>query len=185
MPLTKLLTPAGKRSLSYFLIQRRQPNPRLCQVTPIEFNRLRNFITYPGLTPVILDLLRNPVVAVGSLKSEELYPLFKTRSIVKISTLTSKALRINNSESEMNVICLYKIGLILTPGEVKSWTKGIRKLTSSRHKNILLRIVHGDIFSNERLHRFGLVDSPTCKNCQELIEDRHHRILRCPKAEQA
>ena len=66
-----------------------------------------------------------------------------------------------------------------------SWTIKLRKLTSTRHKNVLLRAMHGDVFSNERLYRFGLRDSPACANCQEQLETVQHRLVECPKAREA
>ena len=86
---------------------------------------------------------------------------------------------------EEQIICLYKAGLALTPGEVLAWTKRIKKLTSTRHRNIILRVAHGDIFSNERLFRFGLANDPKCLNCPEPIETIKHRLIECPKAREA
>ena len=42
--------------------------------------------------------------------------------------------------------------------------------------------MHGDIFSNSRLNKFGLRDSSACLNCLEPIETIQHRIVECPKA---
>ena len=56
------------------------------------------------------------------------------------------------------------------------------KLTSTRHKNIILRLSHGDIYSNDRLYRFGLIDSPRCSQCSEPCETITHRIIECPIA---
>ena len=50
---------------------------------------------------------------------------------------------------------------------------------------MLLRVAHGDVFSNGRLHRFGLRDSSNCSNCPEANESPTHRILDCPKARRA
>ena len=61
-------------------------------------------------------------------------------------------------------------------------TRRVKKLTSVRHKNIIMRVAHGDIYSNERLFRFGLIDNPKCSNCNEAVESRKHRLLECPKA---
>ena len=80
------------------------------------------------------------------------------------------------------MINVFKIGALLTPGELRSWTLRVRKLTSVRHRNILLRVAHGDIFSNSRLNKFGLRDSPACTNCQEQLETIQHRVRDCPKA---
>ena len=74
----------------------------------------------------------------------------------------------------------FKIGPVLTHGELCSWTHRLKRLTSVRHKNILLRLAHGDIFSNSRLHKFGLRASPACANCQEQVDTIHHRVRECP-----
>ena len=83
------------------------------------------------------------------------------------------------------MICIYKSGIILDPGELAAWTLQMRKLTSTRHKNVPLRVAHGDVFSNERLHRFGLRDSPNCSNCNEVNESPLHRVMMCPSARKA
>ena len=75
--------------------------------------------------------------------------------------------------------------MILDPGEVGAWTNRLRNLTSTRHRNILLRTAHGDIFSNLRLFRFGLKDNPGCSNCPEAFETIMHRLCDCPKAVEA
>ena len=80
------------------------------------------------------------------------------------------------------MICVYKSGLILTPGELAAWTRQLRHLTSTRHKNVILRVAHGDVYSNERLQRFGLRDSAGCANCDEPNESPHHRVVSCQAA---
>ena len=183
--LINLLTPQGKQSVSYFLIHRRQRDATIGQVTVQELQSVNRFLIYPDLGPLLMDLLNRQLatgIVHGSMPTKEIYPLRKLRTVVKISQLSSKALRTNRYEDETNVICVYKQDLILDPGEVKSWTGSIRRLTSTRHKNILLRIAHGDIYSNDRLFRFGLLDNPKCKNCPALVENRIHRLVECPKA---
>ena len=116
--------------------------------------------------------------------AEEAIPL-KNNTIKRVSTLTSRDLRQQCSTEGQNVISTLKIGPVLTLGELSSWTGKLKRLTSVRHKNILLRLAHGDIFSNSRLHKFGLRDSPACANCQEQVENIHHRVRECPKAIEA
>ena len=99
-----------------------------------------------------------------------------------ISKMTTKCFRLTQTSDEDKVICLYKLGLVLDPGEVLAWTSKIRKLTGTRHKNILLRVVHGDIFSNARLHKFRLRDTSACANCPDPVETILHRITDCPRA---
>ena len=73
----------------------------------------------------------------------------------------------------------FKIGLYLTIAESLSWCKKISVLTSIRHRNILLRVAHGEIYTKEKLARFGLSDSPTCPRCN-AIENLQHKIKDCP-----
>ena len=73
----------------------------------------------------------------------------------------------------------------MAPGEVLAWTGRLKKLTSTRHKNIILRVVHGDIFSNERLMRFGLRQEASCPNCAEPNESIPHKIKECRGAAEA
>ena len=58
-------------------------------------------------------------------------------------------------------------------------------MTSTRHKNVLLRAIHGDIFSNGRMFRFGLIPDPKCLNCHDQSESSLHRLIECPKAAEA
>ena len=96
----------------------------------------------------------------------------------ELSTLSSKEIRLNRNESE--VICVFKCGLILTQIETINYMEKIRKLTCVRQKNTLLRCLHGDIYTNERLHRFGLNDNPNCTFCNHL-DTLDHRLNECPR----
>ena len=185
--LKELLTAAGKQSLAYFNIHRRAPNPRISDLTIREFQYIERFLKYRQLSNLISQLIVQPQVArlvQGSIESNEMFPL-KSCQLVKLSTLSSKQIRLNMINEEQHLICIYKIGTILTPGEVLSWTSRLKKLTSTRHRNILLRVVHGDIFSNSRLARFGLRQEANCQNCQEPNETILHRIIECSVARAA
>ena len=103
----------------------------------------------------------------------------------RLTTLSSKDLRLSRSSDEDSMINVYKIGLILDPGELICWTNRLKKLTSIRHRNLILRVAHGDIFSNSRLCKFGLRDSSNCQNCDEPVETIRHRLLDCAKAREA
>ena len=45
--------------------------------------------------------------------------------------------------------------------------------------------MHGDIFSNSRLERFGLRQDSKCANCPEQVETIIHKVSTCPKAIEA
>ena len=107
---------------------------------------------------------------------EDLTLYLASNSLVQLNTLTSKQIR--QARHKPDPICIYKFGPILTPSEVINWGSRIKKLTSTRQKNTLLRVAHGEIYSRERLHRFRLTESPNCPNC-DLIETTQHKIYDC------
>ena len=184
--LSNLLTRNGQQSLQYFAIHRRVPRSEIGQLTMREFLSVSRFLKYRELGDVIGEILRVPLnlPAAQRIPQNDLYPL-KGHQLVKLMTLSSKQIRLNRISMEDSIICVYKTGLLLAPGEVLAWTKGLRKLTSTRHKNIILRLVHGDIFSNARLACFGLIPDSSCPNCNERSESILHKILECPVAVEA
>ena len=148
-----------------------------------ELSNLERFITSPNTLRVVRALVNSHLRPVLTTDKKDLYVTNseKTRSI---STMSSRDIRGQQTDEDDKLICLYKIGMVLNQGEVLSWTTKVRKLTSVRHKNILLRVAHGDIFSNARLHRFRLRDNPSCFNCAEPLESILHRITDCPRAQE-
>ena len=184
-PLKAILKPAGCRSLPYFVLNRVYPNPTVSQMDGANLRLLGNHLIYPELRRIISEYIGRAIrMAPVGIPVDQAYPI-KNMSLVNISGVTSKNLRLNRTNDEDNIICLYKVGVALTPGEVLTWTKRIKKLTSTRHRNVILRVAHGDIFSNDRLFRFGLIDDPKCLNCPEPVETISHRLIECPKAREA
>ena len=120
---------------------------------------------------------------IDNLLVKEIYPM-RGHSAIRLSTLSSKSLIESFVDLADSIICVYKSGLLLTPGEVLSWTNRIRQLTSTKHKCALMRAVHGDVYSNQRLFRFGLIDDPNCQHC-EVNETLNHRLLECELAKQS
>ena len=72
----------------------------------------------------------------------------------------------------------FKIGLVLAPKESCTWFLRISKLTSTKHKNTLLRLIHGEFYTKEKLHRFGLIENNTCPRCDQ-IETLNHKFFNC------
>ena len=183
--LKELLTGAGKQSIPYLNIHRRVPGIKVKQTTIREIQSIERYLKYP-LHSTIKELVRNQALGQnirGNMAENEIFPI--EGRFVPISTLSSKVLRLNQVKVEEQMICIYKLGPIMTPGEVLAWTNSLKKLTSTRHKNILLRVVHGDIFSNARLARFGLRQEATCSNCAEPNESIVHKIKECVNANEA
>ena len=179
--LKDIISVAGLRSVPFFMVHRRIPNSSVTRLTDREFDSIERYLKYPQLNEAFRTLIRLGLNIQPNVPTSELF-LLKSKVCVSICSLSSKALRLNQLDDEESMICVYKSGLILNPGELISWTKQARKLTSTRHRNTLLRVAHGDVFSNERLHRFGLKDNPKCCNCNEPNESPRHRILDCPTA---
>ena len=71
-----------------------------------------------------------------------------------------------------------KFGPILNVEESLNWGFRVSKLTSTRHKNILLRIAHGDIYTKAKLNRFCMEPSDICPRC-DLIENLNHKYVEC------
>ena len=176
-----LLTMPGKQSIQYLAIHRRVRNPRVHQLTALEFTAISRFVKERRLINLIKGIIGTPYI--GELDSATLegYP-HSNKVIKKISSMSSKDIRLSRTNFGDHMINVYKIGMVLDPGELLSWTKRVKSLTSTRHKNILLRVAHGDVFSNARLHKFGLRDSAGCSNCDERVESIQHRLFDCPKA---
>ena len=102
---------------------------------------------------------------------------YYTKKVHKnLSSLTSKEIRIERASSA--VLTSYKIGLDLTVPESLSWCHKISKLTSVRHKNLLMKIAHGDIYTREKLLRFGMTDTDSCPRCQ-ATEGLKHKFVDC------
>ena len=175
MKVANFITTVGRQSINYLAIHRRVRNPKLYQITSAEFRSISRYLTNRSLNEILPDLINQRQVIPGNADITKSFPT-RAKDLVVLGTLTSKSLRLNMLDEEAMIICLYKTGAILDPGEVLNWTNKTRRLTSTRHKNILLRVAHGDVFSNERLFRFGLRATPNCSNCHELIETKLHRI---------
>lgn len=48
-------------------------------------------------------------------------------------------------------------------------------------RNVRLKVLYKDIFSNERRHRFGITQSPNCPICQQ-VESIQHQLVECRNA---
>jgi hypothetical protein len=56
----------------------------------------------------------------------------------------------------------------------------IRRLTSVRHRNMILRMLNGDVLTKSKLSKMNLADSPNCATCN-VLEDREHLLFECPR----
>ena len=93
-----------------------------------------------------------------------------------MAKLTSKEIR--QELATIDPICVFKFGAICNPALSINWGINLAKISSVRHKSCLLRIAHGEVYTKEKLHRFGLSDSPNCPRCG-LLEDLEHKLITC------
>ena len=93
-----------------------------------------------------------------------------------LNKCTSKEIRLHRC-SQLPIRS-YKIGLELTEKEALNWGFRMTKLTSVKHKSTILRIAHGDVYTKEKLQRFGLINENKCPRCDD-IETLDHKFVSC------
>ena len=172
--ISRIISENGKRSIPYFILNRAGKR-NIGDLSQHDWRCIRNYVKNQALRNQIE--LRSANLAVGAMVLEDRH-LFPCRKGYKnLSLMTSKEIR--EQRNPQIPECLFKIGLALTPAESLNWLDKVNKLTSTKHKNSVLRTIHGDIYSNERLFRFGMSDSPLCLACGQ-IDTLSHKIFECP-----
>jgi len=161
----------GKQSIVYNTLWRAGRRV-ISDLRPGELSQLRPFIKEP-----IYSRLESAISLNGAdVAEEDKYGFFINSRYVDLRKISSKQIRTYRTSREP--ICQFKVGLNLTVNESFTWLHNLNKLSSTRHKNSILRIVHGDVYTKERLFRFGLIDSPKCPRCDE-VEDILHKLIGC------
>ena len=164
----------GKRSIPYFLLNRAGKR-KVADLVPREWRTIRNYVKTEPRN--LFDRVINLNIGISVVEDRYLFPC--RTGLKNLQSMTSKEIREELKIKEP--ICLFKLGLILTPTESFNWLDKVNKLTCTKLKNSVLRAAHGDIYCEERLFRFGLVDSPLCANCNQ-IDTLQHKIYECPTA---
>ena len=170
--LRDILSANGRASITYFNLHM-QGKSKLRHINHAELRSLAAHLTDRGNLKLFQDCISLNVPLPAATTSN----LYWRKGLVDIEKLSSRDFR--QAKEKSQPICVYKIGAILNPVENSSWTYKLAKLCSTKHKNLLLRIAHGDWYSNDRLHRFGLRDDPRCDLCGE-IETIKHKVINCP-----
>ena len=155
-------------------------NDRISEV--IEINP--NHPILKKLLPQFTNLLNDPTFKsrIPINRTQIKYDKFPFKGkIIWWSKLTSKMIR--ESYKTPTNITSPKI----TPGQNSDnclrLGKIINSLTNSKLKSILLRCLHGDEYSKERMLRFGMVTDNLCVRCQQ-IETTHHMLFDCRYTQQ-
>ena len=161
------------------LICRRYEKQRM--VINIKHDRLIDILITNRSHPIIHKLekrfkpiLDNPPTKLESISSN--YNLFPIKDyLMPTKKLTTKLIRSTIVES-----ATHSPKMIVTPNPDVLTKLGniIKKLTNTRLKSILLRSLHGDVYSGTRLKKFGLSESDSCPRCLEP-ETREHQLYEC------
>jgi hypothetical protein len=172
--LRDILSRVGRQSLEYFRLIRGNKK-QVGDLDLTSYNRLSRHMDRRFLHPIREILEINVPAAV----EEDRY-LHWVGQFKQISKISAKEFR--ETWKVDDPIGIYKCGAVLAPVEALTWGLKLRKLTSTRHKNLLLKLAHGDLYTNERLHRFGLRADPNCERCGQ-VESLKHKILNCQYSE--
>ena len=169
--LKSIVSGAGLRSIPFYLMWRRGCR-KIRDLRQQDLITLNRYIDRGKIKKIELAIANRSGNAAASLLTEYLY-----KGISKpIDKLAAKFIR--ESRTKTQPVNSLKLGTILTSVESKSWGLKLTKLSSTRHKNILLRVAHGDIYTKAKLTRFGLSNDSSCPRCGE-IEDLNHKFVTC------
>ena len=171
LSLKEVVSERGRNSIPFFLLWR--ANLRLVRdLTIAKLTSIRRYID-PKKIAKIENCIRTNSRGVRA----EFQESYLINSQPKhLSKLTSKEFR--ESRAKLDVIKEFKIGMQLNQSEGLSWGLKLSKVSSTKHKNILLRVAHGDIYTKEKLHRFGMIDNLDCPRCGQ-VEDLNHKFMDC------
>ena len=167
--LKHIVSKTGKLSIPYFMIVRSGAT-RVGDLSHVKLGQLVPFIDRNKIPKIKI------AVTLG-IRGEPLEDqLYIGQKFKPAQECSSKEIR--NARADQNPIRLFKVGLALGRNEALTWLYQLSKLTSTSHKNTILKAAHGDIYTNERKFRFGLVESPACPRCDQ-VETLEHKLVEC------
>ena len=166
-----IVSTRGQGSLDFFQIWTRGAR-RLGDLTRQELARLGRHIDPTRIHKLELALVYNLPPPPDEFASS----FYINKKHKHLGKITSKEFRTNRTAD--SPILEFKLGVRLSESDSRTWSLRLSKLTSTKHKNILLRVVHGDIYTQSKLHRFGLADNDTCPRCNHT-EDLRHKFIEC------
>ena len=169
--LKSLVSPRGQYSLQYFNLWARGAR----QVKDLSLLDLRSIERH--IREDKLPKLKEAVTLNVARVPQTCRSIIRQGKFALIEKCTSKEIRESRQDSEP--IKNFRIGLNLTTAESLSWLLKISKITSTKHKNVILRVAHGDVYTMEKLYRFGLEASNICPRCDE-VETLEHKFIDCP-----
>ena len=166
-----IVSNAGAHSIPFFMLWSRGAR----KVKDLNLNDLAALRKYVKVERLAL-IERAVRLRVGPLNQLDTEQYFIGNGAKPLGKCTSQELR--SERAKKSPLRIFKIGLDLTEGEALSWGLKLSKLTSTKHKNTVLRVAHGDIYTMEKLFRFGLAPDPLCPRCGG-IETLTHKFIEC------
>ena len=166
-----VLSTPGKNSIAYFMLSRTKM--LIGDLTRADLRLIERYIE-----EVKLDKIRKAIDLriMGEPRQDFNSSFFTQTNFKPLVKCTSKEIR--TARIEKLPITEFKLGISLEVAESLSWGHKITKLTSISHRCTLLRVAHAEVYTKERMHRFGLRDSSTCPRCDES-ENLNHKIYEC------
>ena len=158
---------------------------RLKLVKNLRNDKLGDIIRYNPQHPIIDKLKRNIrdyIQNCGTLNTPSTYQSIQCsifpykRKIISWPKISSK--QISNYRALQGDITPPKMLTMTNNDDLTNLGRNILKLTNSKLKLILLRCLHGDVYSRERMVRFGMVEDNRCPRCNE-IETTQHMLYEC------
>ena len=170
-----ILSPAGVNSVLYFRL-RIAGTQKIGQLTRQQLDQIRRLIKEEAFVPWIeaTHQLRLPAPT-----RDDLLSIWHCEKLASLSQVSTKQFREIMEDS--TPITSFKIGFNLGVNDSLTWCYQVKKLKSARHQTTMLKIAHGDMYTNDRLLRFGLRDNDSCDRCGNT-DSRAHRVATCPKA---
>ena len=166
-----VVSKTGLNSIPFYLIWRRGCR-KINDLRNQDLRNLNRYIDDRKLTKIQTSIDTRAVNA----DREFLKGLLIRAKNFPIDKLSTKSIR--EARSTIPAITDFKLGLTLTNAESRSWSLKLSKVVSTRHKNLILRVAHGEIYTKKKLARFGLTNDPLCPRCQN-VETLEHKFVTC------
>ena len=172
--IVEFLNVNGKNSLA-FLNLRTSGKTRIRDLTMADLDSIGRFIENDLVGK--LRLAASLRMANENVDQNYYMGIENRHRLIDLRKATSKIIR-EMSGDKKRPITSFKLGASIPVAVALNWGNALSKVTSVRHRNCLLRVAHGDIYTKEKLARYGLRESPNCPRCGE-IEDLQHKITQC------
>ena len=173
LAIKSVLSKAGSLSIPFFSLRVRGKR-KIGDLTELELRSLTRYIEPKKVALLTKAITMAPARMAAPLDLSD--SVLTCKTFKALDKCTSKEIRLALSDD--SPICEYKLGVTLTPAEAINWGYKLSRLTSTRHKNIILKIAHGEVYTKLKLHKYNLAESNSCPRC-DSPEDLRHKFLDC------